>query len=221
LETPRDNTVPPLEAILVITVTFFVSAFISAAIYLANQIEIAIVVGEALFLLVPLIYLLFKRVKIGSYVRTEVKPKFVLLGLGTGALLFLLNIVVSTALTNLLGTSEAVEQANRQILTTSGTSYGLIMVAASLFLAGICEEFALRGFLQNALTHRYSFLPAVLISALVFGLFHFDPQGVYIIAAFINGLLLGYIYHRGNYVSSAIAHSIMNLIVLLALIQGW
>ena len=106
---------------------------------------------------------------------------------------------------------------------------GLAAVAISLALAGICEEFAFRGFLQNSIfkefiknakSPKYALAVAVIISAAVFGLFHFDPQFVYTLSAFISGLALGYIYHRWNYTTSATAHASMNLIVLAFLLLG-
>ncbi len=218
MESQKDNSVPPWEAGLVIIVTFFVSAFLGAAILLTLGYGPAGVIGEVLILIVPLIYLLSKRINIKSYVGINLQPKYILLGLASGALLFLLNIVVSALLSYL--PSQTVEQTNIDILNVSSTTPGFIMIAASLALAGICEEFAFRGFLQNTLNRRYSFVPAVLVSALVFGIFHFDPQGVYIISAFILGLVLGYIYHRTNYVTSATAHATMNLIVIAFLLLG-
>jgi membrane protease YdiL (CAAX protease family) len=221
VENQESKAVPPFEAALVIIVTFFLSAFLGAAILLTLGYGPASVIGELLILIIPLIYLLTKRIKIKSYVGINLKPKFILLGLAFGAILFLLDIVVSTVLTNILGTSQAVEQVNADLVNTSSTTIGLIMVTASLALAGVCEEFAFRGFLQNALTRRFSFLPAILVSAAVFGIFHFDPQGVYTLSAFISGLVLGYIYHRWNsYVVSATAHSAMNLIVIALLLMG-
>jgi membrane protease YdiL (CAAX protease family) len=95
----------------------------------------------------------------------------------------------------------------------------LIAVVSALALAGVCEEFAFRGFLQSAINRRYSFIPAVISSSVAFGLFHFDPQLVYILSAIAAGLTLGYIYHRWNsYVVSAIAHATVNLIVLATLL---
>ncbi len=220
MESQKDNRVPPWEAALVIIVTFFITAFLGAAILLTLGYGPAGVIGEVLILIVPLIYLLSKHIDIKSYVGINLQPKYILYGLASGAILFLLNIIISTALTYIMGTSQAIEQTNTDIINNSSTTFGFIMVAASLALAGICEEFAFRGFLQNALTRRYSFVPAVLVSALVFGIFHIDPQGVYIIAAFITGIALGYIYHRTNYVTSATAHATMNLIVLALLLLG-
>jgi membrane protease YdiL (CAAX protease family) len=103
---------------------------------------------------------------------------------------------------------------------------GLAAVVTSLGLAGVCEEFAFRGFLQKTIfdslkttkSSNFAFAVAVLISAGTFGIFHFDPQGVYTISAFISGLVLGYIFHRWNYTTSAMAHGSMYLIVLAFLL---
>jgi membrane protease YdiL (CAAX protease family) len=143
----------------------------------------------------------------------------VLLGLASGVLLLFVDVIVSAVLTYLFGVSEAVEQSNTLITDLSSTTWGLITVATALGLAGVCEEFAFRGFLQSTLTRRYSFIPALITSAFVFGLFHFDPQLVYILSALTAGLVLGYVYHRWNsYVVSAIAHSTVNLVVLATLL---
>ena len=218
MENNKTTVVPPWEAALVIIVTFFVTAFLGAAILLTLGYGAAGVIGEIAILIVPLIYLLSKRINIKSYVGINLQPKYILIGLASGALLFLLNIAVSAALSFL--PSQTVEQTNLDILNNSSTTPGFIMIAASLALAGVCEEFAFRGFLQNTLNRRYSFVPAVLVSALVFGIFHFDPQGTYIVSAFILGLALGYIYHRTNYVTSATAHATMNLIVFAFVLLG-
>jgi membrane protease YdiL (CAAX protease family) len=118
-----------------------------------------------------------------------------------------------------------VEEANAKLLSTSGTAVGLVMVTASLILAGICEVFAFRGFLQNSLTRsipsRYAALLAILMSAAVFGIFHFDPYWVYMLSTFISGIALGLIYYRWNYVTAATAHATMNLIVLALLLVGF
>jgi membrane protease YdiL (CAAX protease family) len=145
----------------------------------------------------------------------KVEFKVILLGLAFGILLLLVNVIVSSILISIFGPSEAVEQSNKLILDLSGSTEGLLLVAVALSLAGICEEFTFRGFLQTAINSKYSFGVALLASSIVFSLFHFDPQGVYTISAFIMGLFLGYVYHRWHsYVVSAIAHSTLNLAVL-------
>jgi membrane protease YdiL (CAAX protease family) len=219
VEQEKVRAVPVLDAFLVIVVTFVLVLFLGAFLYLAVGDGPALVISELLILIIPLGYMLAKHIDIKRYVGLDVNPKLVLLGLASGALLLIVDIVVSAVLTSIFGVSEAVEQSNTLITDLSSTTSGLIAVVAALGLAGVCEEFAFRGFLQSTLTRRYSFIPAVIVSAFVFGLFHFDPQLVYIISALTAGLVLGYVYHRWNsYVVSAIAHSTVNLVVLAVLL---
>jgi membrane protease YdiL (CAAX protease family) len=219
VEQEKVRVVPVLDAFLVIVVAFFLVLFLGAFLYIVVGEGPALVLSELIILFVPLGYLLFKHVDIKRYVGLDVNPKLVLLGLASGVLLLFVDVIVSAVLTYLFGVSEAVEQSNTLITDLSSTTWGLITVATALGLAGVCEEFAFRGFLQSTLTRRYSFIPALITSAFVFGLFHFDPQLVYILSALTAGLVLGYVYHRWNsYVVSAIAHSTVNLVVLATLL---
>jgi membrane protease YdiL (CAAX protease family) len=178
----------------------------------------ALVLSELLILIVPLGYMLVKHVDIKRYVGLDVNPKLVLLGFAAAALLLLVDIAVSIVLTAIFGESQAVQESNNTIIELSSSTEGLIAVVTTLGLAGVCEEFAFRGFLQSTLTRRYAAIPAVIISAFIFGLFHFDPQLVYILSASAAGLVLGYVYHRWNsYVVAAIAHSTVNLTVFAML----
>jgi membrane protease YdiL (CAAX protease family) len=211
--------VPTLDAILVIVVTFALLLFLGSLFYLVLDDGLALVLSELIILIVPLGYLIVKRVNIKRYIGLDVNPKLVMWGFVSAAILFSVDIAVSAVLLIIFGESQAVIESNTMITELSESPSGLIAVATALGLAGICEEFAFRGFLQSTLTRRFSFIPAVIISAFVFGLFHFDPQLVYIISAMTAGLVLGYVYHRWNsYVVSAIAHSTVNLVVLSVLL---
>jgi membrane protease YdiL (CAAX protease family) len=171
--------------------------------------------GELVLIIIPLCYMFYRRVNIGNYVGLKLRPKYILLGITFGALLFLFNIVVSNALISLVGESEAVRESNNLILNMAGSWEGLVLVTIGLSLAGVCEEFTFRGFLQTAVNSKYSFGISLLVSSLAFGFFHVDLQLVYTLAAFFMGLVLGYIYHRWHsYIVSATAHATMNLIVL-------
>ncbi len=226
------ETVPvaPWEAILVLVVTFFIVAFGGAVILFTAGEGPTLVIGELLILAVPLGFLLYKRVKVREFVRINLDPKLIAVGIGWGALLLPVNVVILVILTSIFGTSTAVEQSNQLYASLSSTNSGLAMVATSLALAGVCEEFAFRGFLQNSVFksleknpvwNKHAFGVAALVGAAVFGIFHFDPQLVYILATFIAGLILGYVYHRWGYVASATAHASMNLMVLVLLIFGY
>ena len=219
VEQEKVSAVPTLDAVLIIVVTFFLVLFLGAIFLLFLGSGPALVLSELIILIVPLGYMLFKHINIKRYVGLEANPKLIILGFAAGALLLFVDIIVSVALTSIFGVSQAIEESNAVITELSSSTGGLIAVITALALAGFCEEFAFRGFLQSTLTRRYSFLPAVIVSAAAFGFFHFDPQLVYIISAMTAGLVLGYVYHRWNsYVVSAIAHSTVNLIVLITLL---
>jgi len=219
VEQEKVSAVPTLDAVLVIAVTFVLVLFLGYLFLIVLGSGPALVLSELLILIVPLGYMLIKRINVKSFVGLDVKPKFIMLGLASGALLLFVDIIVSLVLTTIFGVSQAVEESNAMITDLSSSTSGLIAVIAALTLAGVCEEFAFRGFLQSAINRRYSFIPAVAISAVAFGLFHFDPQLVYILSAIVAGLVLGYVYHRWNsYVVSAIAHSTVNLVVLAVLL---
>jgi membrane protease YdiL (CAAX protease family) len=219
VEQEKVKAVPILDAALVMVVTFVLVLFLGAILFLELGSGPALVLSELLILIVPLGYMLVKHVDIKRYVGLNVNPKLVLLGLASGALLLFVDIIVSAVLTTIFGVSQAVEESNTIITDLSASTSGLITVIAALSLAGFCEEFAFRGFLQSTLTRRYSFIPALIVSAVTFGFFHFDPQLVYTLSAISAGLVLGYVYHRWNsYLVSAIAHSAVNLVVLVTLL---
>jgi membrane protease YdiL (CAAX protease family) len=174
-----------------------------------------LVLGELFIMALPLIVMLYKRVDIRNYICLQLKPTHFLLGMTFGFLLLFLNLIVSAALVSVFGVSQAVEEANTLLMDISGTPEGLIIVATSLLLAGICEEFTFRGFLQTSISKKYPASVALVVSALAFGLFHLDLQAVYTIGTFVMGLVLGLIYYRWqSYIVSAVAHASMNLIAL-------
>jgi membrane protease YdiL (CAAX protease family) len=211
----NSSVISPLAAILAVVATFFLSLFLGAAFFILFGYSFVLISGEILLIVVPLGYMLCRRVNVRSYIRLEVKPRNVLWGLVFGAFLFLFDLVVVAALTSVFGVSEVVEETNELFLNMSGSLQGLLSLIVALSLAGVCEEFTFRGFLQNAINSRYSPKVALLVSSIVFAFFHFDPQAVYTLSAFLMGLVLGYIYYRWrSYVVSAVAHATLNLIVL-------
>jgi len=239
----QEEAISPLTAVLVIiltvVLTFAVSFLIAMAISLAffifkfqlsDQVITVIeallqVIVELMFLFIPLAYMLYRRINVKSYIKLgENKLKGLLLGIGLGLGLWVMGLFVNLALIYILGPSQAIEKANETVIAFAKQStVSLALLALSLFFAGICEEFAFRGFLQNALESRYSSSIAIIGASLAFGLFHFDLKAIYIIVGFVNGLVLGYAYKRlKSYVVVASAHAIFNftsLALILILIQ--
>lgn len=78
--------------------------------------------------------------------------------------------------------------------------------------AGICEELFFRGIIMS----EYRFLGrrnAIIISALLFGVFHFNFQNI--VGPIILGLIFGYlVYRTGSIFAAVIGHMMNNLIAL-------
>ncbi len=209
------TSISPLAAIIAIVVTFVLFLFLGTALAILLDYTLVLVFGELLLIVVPLGYMFYKKVNIKDYIRLEATFGTVILGVAFGVLLFFFDLIVSSTLVSIFGISETIEVANELILALASSTQGLLSLVVAMSLAGVCEEFTFRGFLQTAVNSKYSFGVALLVSSLVFGLFHFDPQGVYSVSAFLLGLVLGYLYHRWqSYVVPAIAHATLNLIVL-------
>ena len=64
----------------------------------------------------------------------------------------------------------------------------------TVVVAPVCEEWLFRGIILKGLLSRYSPLKAIIWSALMFGVIHFNPwQGI---PVFFAGLMIGWIYWR-------------------------
>jgi len=214
----KAQTISPSEAILIVIASFFLMLFAAAFTDWVGY-GITILLGELLLIALPLGYMLLKNIDVKSYIGLQLNSRKILLGVVIGFLLIFFEVIVNSALVSVLGESEAVRQSNQTILEMSRSTEGLILMTASLVLAGICEEFTFRGFLQTSISSRFPVWVAIATSSLVFGLFHLDLQGVYTLSAFLLGLVLGYVYHHWrSYTVSATAHATLNLLVLALLV---
>lgn len=89
-------------------------------------------------------------------------------------------------------------------------------ILTTVVLAPIMEETLFRGLIQGAICRRDGATKAILISALLFGVFHFIPQQA--INAFFVGIILGYIYFRtGSLLTVIIIHALNNAMAYIML----
>jgi uncharacterized protein len=83
-------------------------------------------------------------------------------------------------------------------------------------IAPVIEELIFRGLILHGLRKNYTATTAVIVSAILFSLFHLNPWQMP--ATFVLGLLLGWLMFRTNSILLAIlGHSINNLMVLLTI----
>ncbi|NTU68731.1 MAG: CPBP family intramembrane metalloprotease [Chlorobiaceae bacterium] len=100
----------------------------------------------------------------------------------------------------------------------AGDSFaGLLGVAVVLVVTpAICEELFFRGYVQKSFSVSLSPARGVLVTGLVFALFHMAPSNI--VPLTLLGWYIGYIYQKsGNLAVPAIAHGTNNLAALLFL----
>ncbi|MCC8089421.1 MAG: CPBP family intramembrane metalloprotease [Rikenellaceae bacterium] len=90
-------------------------------------------------------------------------------------------------------------------------------LVTSVIAAPFFEEMLFRGVIQKEISARYGVAKGVIFAALIFGLVHIIPQQV--IAAFVIGIVLGYIYVKTkSLISVVLIHGANNAIAQFSLI---
>ncbi len=98
--------------------------------------------------------------------------------------------IIVEPLTELIPMSEEMEKQLTEIAASQDLFTGLTMVIA----APVLEEIVFRGIILDGFLKRFPPFHAILISALLFGLAHFNPWQ-FLLAAVLGGLL-GWVYWR-------------------------
>lgn len=97
-------------------------------------------------------------------------------------------------------------------------THALAAFAFSFFLVAVPEELFFRGWLQNLLERRMGRTPALILTAVLFGLAHFNKRAAhfnwrYVLLAAIAGIFYGRAWRQGRRVgASAIAHATVDTV---------
>lgn len=188
-----------------------------------SSLRLGQVLGQYLFLLIPVfIFTTFHTKKAGSYTfLTNSK-------LGIGFLLIPLSIIVLQPALQYLSSLERLIQWPQELITyrdqmenmtrlmidstSAGEFFYIVFIVA--ITPAFCEEFYFRGYILRNFSRKLSPVLSVLLSGIIFGLFHFNPFQ-------LSGLMIMGIYFSflaWNYQSlwaSMTAHFINNFLVVL------
>lgn len=143
-----------------------------------------------------------------SHLRREHPRNYIIALLASGCAVLGLNLLFDlTGITNSSATYQAV--AENQL--SASLAVGLICYG---IISPLAEELVFRGIVYNELKRSYRLPIAMLISALLFGLYHMNTiQGVY---GFIMGLLLAYLYeYFGSLLWPVLVHMLANILAYL------
>lgn len=111
--------------------------------------------------------------------------------------------------------TKLVEKTYAKMLSSNSlleTSFIVLVVAVT---PAVCEEIFFRGYLQKSFELRTGKFFGALITAIFFGLYHFNPVGL--IGLTILGLYFGYVTYKSNSIIIAVVlHFINNFIAIVA-----
>jgi membrane protease YdiL (CAAX protease family) len=137
-------------------------------------------------------------------------PGYLTLPVGMLSINFLFQVLVKLLRVPEGGTLDVLQHAITQL--TPGMLVVMLLVVG--VMPGFSEEFLFRGYVQGRLAARWGPAAAILISAALFGLFHFDK--LQSPATFLMGLYLGYVAYRAGSIRPAMfAHMFNNTSAVL------
>jgi membrane protease YdiL (CAAX protease family) len=110
---------------------------------------------------------------------------------------------------------EAYEELMRQIVSMGGESGIAVALFVFAVVPGLCEELLFRGFVLRGLQTRFSPPAAILLSAVLFGVFHFDLYRL--LPTTLLGVVLGWVAWRTDRLwPSVVIHVANNAVAVLA-----
>jgi len=174
--------------------------------------------GQVLFILLPA--LLFSKwfyVDVSSVIRTRVPSwkEFALFGIGIIILTPLLQYfimvqnyiieiwaansqLINSVKSALDSLNDLVEKTYNNLLSAGNFFEALLVIAVVAVVPAVCEETMFRGFIQKSFELRIKPVWAALITAVFFGIYHFNPYGM------IPLIILGFYFGFAAYMSNSI-----------------
>lgn len=101
----------------------------------------------------------------------------------------------------------------------SGTSSFLVATLLVAVTPGICEEVFFRGLMFRGYEEKMSPFKAMLITGLLFGLFHFNLQNL-MLPTFLGVVFAWLVYTTDSLYSSMIAHGLFNFVGVLVMMSN-
>jgi len=225
---PFPEPVEALVLILMIFASILVLTFIGAGtlqflfgdISLENNVRLWFVFGEALFLIIPLLYCRRKGYPIETLFRfRRVDSTTLLLSFLLGLGLIVLTDELERLINMVVPQPELIKEMMAPLMASTATDW-LLVILGSVILAAVAEEGLFRGFLQVTLEKKGDVTRAVILAAVSWTIIHINPY--WAIQIFVMGVFLGFLAWRtGSIWPAVIIHASNNLLALLMLNFNW
>jgi membrane protease YdiL (CAAX protease family) len=192
----------PSRVILILLCTIIFQPFLELVISLVFpeaflKGSTALILGELALITPLLLYLLKKRISLGLF-RIDVKItaadfKLTLLML---PLMLLTGVLSGILVQTLIPIPSWFEKLFRTFVPKSFVDLVIFAIIMVLIIAP-CEEMIFRSFVQRGLESSLGVAGSIIMSSIIFGVFHFNPWQF--LPAFTLGLVLGYAFRKSNY----------------------
>jgi hypothetical protein len=211
----------PREMALVGGLAFFLTVFSGTLLQLAHA-RAGFVLSQALFIVLPVLlatrWFYLDRRRVLPFGRP--RPR-VLVGalLGAAGLNHLLT-AYGAWQESIVPTPEPIRALFDGLFAYRGPADFVVLLLVFSLVPAVCEEILFRGFLQTGLMNHLG-TPArgIVVSALIFGLFHVNPWRF--AGVFGLGLFLAWLRHEsGSLLPSMAAHALSNLISISLMAMG-
>ncbi|MEM2740111.1 MAG: CPBP family glutamic-type intramembrane protease [Candidatus Bathyarchaeia archaeon] len=135
----------------------------------------------------------------------------VAVGIVSGLITVIANILISMLLQPIIGASPIQEEMYKLI---SKPSMQIAMAIFSIIIAPLVEEVYFRGFSYQAFRKSWGVKMAIPLCSIFFSILHMDPWSIP--NTFIAGMILTLVYEKTrNLNATVVAHSVNNLLALL------
>lgn len=108
-----------------------------------------------------------------------------------------------------------VEETYMSLLTQNSPMEAVLIVFIVAVVPAVCEEIFFRGFVQSSFEYKFKPFIAGLVTAIVFGLYHFNPYGLLGLIAL--GVYFSYATYKSNSIFvPAVLHFVNNFFAVFA-----
>jgi membrane protease YdiL (CAAX protease family) len=210
--------------IMTLFVLFYILAYLIDAIgghahFLAGFTGIPHQIIYSLFAFGAMFYLFYRLLKSIAKLGINVKNSFRIKSLSANIIISIVTIAVGLKMSltiikiifesiNLVGNPQSLPIANKSM----ELGIWIILLFQICFVTPIWEEFLFRGLLLRFFQNHFIYTKAILLTALIFALFHYEHKTYGIIIIFIESIFFGWLVIKTNSIMSAvILHCLSNL----------
>ncbi len=187
-----------IMAILLLTLGTFVQSI---------NVKSGLIITEYFLVLLPvIIFIKIKGLNMKETLRlNKIKPKYGIITIGITLLSYPIALFFNLLVMTLISILGKIEVPSIPTAYNFKEYIGLFFIVA--ISAGICEEVLFRGLLLKVYERKYDKI-AIIISAVLFGIFHFNLQNL--MGPIILGLIFGYLVYLTNSIYVGIIGHIVN-----------